>query len=95
MPMTGLPPNCFMPDHAIRAGRKVKAVFIRIVAIVRTLGSIWTPNELMQLMKPLKRPVATRTGMTGIKMSPRMRDSFLGSDMPAYRSALMSVFTPP
>ena len=70
----------------------MKAVFIKIVAIVKTFGFISTPKALIQLIKPLNNPVATKTGITGMKISPKIRDTFLGKDIPSYRSPLISVF---
>ena len=45
MPMTGLPPNFFIVDHATRAGRNAKAVSVSTVVMRVKLASIWTPSS--------------------------------------------------
>ena len=69
----------------------MNAVFINTVAIAITFSSIGTPNALIRLIKPLKSPVATKTGITGIKTSPKILDNFCGIDIFAYKSFFKSV----
>ena len=87
--MTGVPPKRFVVDQQTSAGRKAKAVSVRIWLMRRTLSLNWTPRLRLAPRRPMKRPVATRTGMIGTKTSPSVREIFWAIDICAYASALL------
>ena len=87
--MTGVPPNFFIVDQQTSAGRKANAVSVRIWLMRTRLSLISTPRFCSMPRKPMKRPVATSTGMIGTKTSPNVREIFCAVVICSYAASLL------
>ena len=76
MPMTGVPPKRFIVDQQTSAGRNANAVSVRIWLMRSRLSLISTPRLCAAPRSPMKRPVATSTGIIGTNTSPSVRETF-------------------
>ena len=80
--MTGLPPKLRKVDQQTRAGRKEKAVSVKIWVKVSSWAgtsaavipkTFRTASWVSRPRRPINRPVATSTGMMGTNTSENIR----------------------